>query len=745
MKLFIVESPSKAKTIQKYLGLDYICMATAGHIMDIPHNLNWLDTVNWDNLPYKNIARKHDVINKLIKTGKLCDTIYICTDPDREGELIAYNIAMILGIDIKTAIRLRFDRITKDAILNAIDCGGQIDLCLLKAQNTRRIIDLIYGFRISPFLCKSIGGKYSAGRCQSPALGLIINHNEQVLESEKYIKCNRKVEIDIIIGCLKRTKNLENIDNVEEWYSNIVNNSNVKFVDSKYVKHQESAASPFITSSYQIYCNRFFGLSSKMSMSIAQKLYETGWITYPRTDSHCISHSCNTEIRNYISSKYGIEYYCHNYYKAKQNAQEAHEAIRPCKIMDKYITGISDLADKIMIAIKNRTLCSQMIPCTYEGYNHEFKLSSDDCIYNLYEEYCTNAGYKIVLGSISTKLIKNNYEGFYFIENTRIFDSIVQPMRPYKESDFVHKLEDVGIGRPSTYSNIVSTLLNRKYVSYGLWHKTSIDCCDWNTKNGKLIKNIETIEIGGYKNILLCTDLGKIIYNTLSNNFTSYLEVDFTKKLELNLDNIASGNTDLYPQLIKTFDLEMKNVLSVINKFQKLHSSMETLFESNNYQYILEKGVKYSKYLRLDKKTGSKIYRDYAKDIVNYDDIAKLFELDIIGTSSIGHDIEYRIGKYGKYIHHNGINISCPERPTLDIAQKLIDDRVDNIICNIGKRYSIIMAKYGKCLKCGNKFAKITDDIDYSSWNVKDCELYMSKYNNTKAKKRYYNKKIRLI
>ena len=560
-KLIIVESPAKANTIKKFLGGNVKVMASMGHIRDLPKSKMAVDIENDFEPEYINIRGKGDLIKSLKKEAKSAKQVYLASDPDREGEAIAWHLSHILEIPENSNCRVTFNEITKETVKESIKKPRTINMDLVDAQQARRVLDRIVGYKISPVLWKKVKRGLSAGRVQSVAVKLIVDREEEI---EKFIpeeywniyanllepnsdknfqatlsgKDNKKIEI--------HTK-----EEVDEILKNIEKGKYI-VSDVKKGEKKRTPASPFTTSTMQQEASRKLSFTLKKTMSVAQGLYEgvhvgekgtVGLITYMRTDSTRISDEARAKAKEVITQKYGENYYENRYYKTKQNAQDAHEAIRPTYI-DLEPEKIKDFLTtdqyKLYRLIYNRFIASQMSNAIYDTVtanidvnNYNFKASGQTLKFKgfmtLYVETLEDEKEEED-NSIPDLLIGQEVKK----EKLEAKQSFTQPPARYTEASLVKALEEKGIGRPSTYSPTITTILERRYIQ----------------KEQKQ---------------LIPTDLGKIVNKLLVENFPDVINVEFTAKIEEEFDEVAEGKKP-WKQVIREFYGPFKITLDRVEK-----------------------------------------------------------------------------------------------------------------------------------------------------------------------------------
>ena len=538
-KLIIVESPAKANTIKKFLGGSTKVVASMGHIRDLPKSKLGVDIEHDFEPEYINIRGKGDLIKSLKADGKKAKKIYLATDPDREGEAIAWHLSKILEDNKDKITRVTFNEITKSAVQKAIKEPREIDLNTVDAQQARRVLDRIVGYKISPLLWKKVKRGLSAGRVQSVAVKLIVDREEEI---EKFIpqeywniyanlKDNKsKKEFEArFYG--KDGKKLE-INSKEEVDEILKNIEKAKYIISEIKKGEKkrNPAPPFTTSTMQQEASRKLGFTLKKTMSVAQTLYEGGFITYMRTDSTRISEEARAAAKTHIVSTYGENYYENRYYKTNKEAQDAHEAIRPT-YADREPDSLKETLNKdqykLYKLIYNRFMASQMKPAIYDTMAVNIKVNDYD-----FKANGQNLKFKgfMVLYVEGTDGKEEEEKGMLpeleEKQEVRLIkldpkQSFTEPPPRYTEASLVKALEEKGIGRPSTYSPTITTILERRYIE----------------KEQKQ---------------LIPTELGKIVNKLLTENFTDIINVEFTAKIENQFDEIAEGK-DEWKQMIRDF------------------------------------------------------------------------------------------------------------------------------------------------------------------------------------------------
>ena len=546
-KLIIVESPAKANTIKKFLGGNTKVMASMGHIRDLPKSKLGIDVQNNFEPEYINIRGKGDLIKDLKKNAKNSKKVYLATDPDREGEAIAWHLSNILNPENKNITRVTFNEITKNAVQKAIKEPRDIDINLVDAQQARRVLDRIVGYKISPVLWKKVRRGLSAGRVQSVAVELIVDREEEI---EKFIpqeywniyvklldEKSKKIFEAKFYGKDGKKQEIHNKEEADEILDAI---KNAKYIveDVKKGEKKRTPAPPFTTSTMQQEASRKIGFTLKKTMSIAQGLYEgvkipekgtIGLITYMRTDSTRISEEARAAAKTHIIETYGENYYENRYYKTNKDAQDAHEGIRPTYAElepDKIKDSLTKDQYKLYKLIYNRFMASQMSSAIYdtmavtiEANKYTFKANGQNLKFKGFMTlYVEGTDEKEEEEGMIPDLTVNQEVKKEKIEPKQSF---TEPPPRYTEASLVKTLEEKGIGRPSTYSPTITTILERRYIE----------------KEQKQ---------------LIPTELGKVVNKLLKENFANIMDVEFTANIESQFDNIAEGKEN-WKEMIKEF------------------------------------------------------------------------------------------------------------------------------------------------------------------------------------------------
>lgn len=553
-KLVIVESPSKAKTIKKYLGDDYDVIASQGHIIDLPSSKFGVDIENNFRPEYKTMKGKAKIVKEIKEKAKNKEKVYLATDPDREGEAIAWHLKNVLNIDDSDKCRITFNEITKTAIKSAVEHPRKVDNNLVDAQQARRVLDRIVGYKLSPLLWKKIKKGLSAGRVQSVALKIIIDRERQIrdFKPEEYWLLTAKLqrEKDIVFakfyGDTKKKIELKNQEQVDEIIKTI-DKKEYKVIDVKKSERKKNPPPPFTTSSLQQEASRKLGFSVKKTMMVAQRLYESGYITYMRTDSTRLSDDAKKMAKEYIVSNFGKNYYLDRVFKTKDTAQDAHEAIRPSRLNIQSSEFEGD-EKKLYTLILNRFLASQMSVAVYD--TTKIVIQVENYIFHVNGSVIKFDGFMklYIEGKDDTRIVDEEIEGMLpefkigeILEQKELKkeQKFTEPPSRYTEASLVKAMEEKAIGRPSTYAPTISTLLDRVYIE----------------KDRKF---------------LVPTNLGEVVNNMLEEYFKNIVDVAFTAEMENKLDMVAEDKENYVQMLREFYDPFITNLNDVEDKIEKV-------------------------------------------------------------------------------------------------------------------------------------------------------------------------------
>lgn len=729
--LVIVESPAKAKTIEKYLGKDFVVKSSMGHIRSLPSKTGSIDVANNYAPVYQTDPDKKKTITELKKAIKTASVVWLASDEDREGEAIAWHLSEVLKLNPKNTKRIVFHEITKPALENAVANPRTINLPLVEAQQARQSLDYLVGFELSPVLWKKVRPKLSAGRVQSVAVKLVVE-KERELEAHKpestfklitEFLTNQKEKLNAESPI--KFKEISVVTKVLDEFAN----STFSVSDISKKPGQRNPSAPFTTSTLQQEASNKIGFSPRTTMQLAQKLYEAGHITYMRTDSLNLSTTALDSIASFVKQKYGSEYYNLRTFKTKSaGAQEAHEAIRPTDVTQAE-AGTDAQQKKLYKLIWQRTLASQMAPAKVEKTIITIKASESSQILEAKGEVVLFDGFlKIVNKKADSTILPpiNVNDKLEFVEATAT-ESFSRGSARFNEASLVKKLEEMGIGRPSTYASTISTIQTRGYVERGDIKGTDREINILTLKNKKLSTDKQTIEYGKDSNKLYPTDTGKVVTDFLVKHFTAVLDYDFTKDIENELDLIAGSKKNRvevldhfykpFHKLITASEDISRAEATQTRKVGKDKDGTPIFARFGRYGPMLQRGEQSDD----PKPTFAPIPKGQTIESVTLEQALKMFKLPRqVGKTADNQEISADIGRFGPFIKVDKIFISLkePYDPfTINESEarqlhkeKLIQLEKRNI-ADFGS-IKIILGPFGPYVTDGKKNAKIPKNTD---------------------------------
>lgn len=752
--LVIVESPAKAKTIEKYLGKDYHVLSSVGHIRSIPKKTKDgtppIDIAHGFKTTYEVDSEKKKIISELKKAVKAVGptNVWLATDEDREGEAIAWHLCEVLKLDPKTTKRIVFHEITKSAIEEAIKHPRTIDMSLVEAQQARQILDRIVGFELSPVVWQKVPGGKSAGRVQSPAVKLLVEREREIraFEGSSQFKVTA---IFTYNGEEIKAELKQRFDTEQAAHDFLAQLDGAQFSVTDITKSPSTRnpTAPFTTSTLQQEANSKLGFSSKATMASAQKLYQEGRITYMRTDSVNLSAQAIASIADYVKHLYGHEYSQVRKFKTKSaGAQEAHEAIRPTDIAREEVSG-SSYDQKLYDLIRRRTLASQMAPAKLENTTVSISISAKTLtnstktlVFEAKGQTILFDGFLRVYGAkdstILPTLAKGNILQAYSVEARQVFS---RPPARYSEGTLVKKLEELGIGRPSTYATIINTVQNRGYASRGesegepreiivLTKYGSVPTAE-EADTYDIIRNIETEKTGATRNKLVPTPAGELISDFLGDHFDPVVDYGFTARVEKHFDEIADEQlqrNDMLDAFYKKFHHLIEDSKTIDRS--TVGSHREVGIDPKSQRPILARFGRFGPMLQLgstDDKENKPQFAPLPKgtriETVTLDQALEAFKLPrTVGQTKDGQDVKANIGRFGPYIQVGKLYVSIkpldPQTITLDEALKLYDDKLQaeaaKHIADFGDGVQILNGRFGPYITDGKKNAKVPKDTD---------------------------------
>ncbi|MDY0987105.1 type I DNA topoisomerase [Flavobacterium sp. CFBP9031] len=742
--LVIVESPAKAKTIEKFLGSDFQVESSYGHIADLPSKEIGVDVENGFKPKYEVSPDKKALVTKLKSLSKNAETVWLASDEDREGEAISWHLAEELKLDTKKTKRIVFHEITKSAILKAIDNPREIDYNLVNAQQARRVLDRLVGYELSPVLWRKIKGGLSAGRVQSVSVRLIVEREREIQNFNAVATYSIVAEFVNEAGKAFKAKLPKNFNTKKEAEDFLNQNigSKYKVADLETKPTKKSPTAPFTTSTLQQEAARKLYLPVGITMQLAQRLYEAGLITYMRTDSVNLSKEAMDAAQAEIIKSYGKEFSKPRVFANKsKGAQEAHEAIRPTD-MSRHTVNIDRDQARLYDLIWKRTLASQMSDAQLERTNVKIEADNHSEIFTASGEVLLFEGFlKVYLeghdddeeeqeGMLPALKVNEKLANNYITATERYS----RPPARYTEASLVKKLEELGIGRPSTYAPTISTIINRNYVEKGTLEGVERNYTQLTLQNSKVGEKLLKENTGSDKGKLVPTDIGTIVTDFLVKNFGNILDYNFTAKVEQDFDEIAEGNID-WAKMMQDF----------YNKFHPNVKEVEANAERESGERILGKdadgrqvSVRLGKFGPMaqigeaddeDKKFAS-LMADQNIGNITLEEALNLFLLPKSLGEYKGEEVEVSNGRYGPYVRHGSVFISLPrgEDPlsvSKERAQELIDEKAladAPIAVYKGEAVQKGVGRFGPFIKWNGLFVNVSKKYNFDNLSQADVE-----------------------
>ena len=746
--LVIVESPAKAKTIEKFLGKEYKVESSFGHIADLPSKELGVDVDN--NFAPKYIVDKDKkaLVKKLKDLADKADTIWLASDEDREGEAISWHLAEELKLDKNKTKRIVFNSITKSAIQKAIENPREINYDLVNAQQARRILDRLVGYELSPVLWKKIKPGLSAGRVQSVAVRLIVEREREIEAFNPEAAFRISAEFKTNEGSIftaKLNKTYASQKEAEAFLKeNIGANFSVASLDKKPAK--KSPAAPFTTSTLQQEASRKLYFSVSRTMQVAQRLYEAGLITYMRTDSVNLSQDAIDAAKDAIISNYGKEYSkVRNFTGKSKGAQEAHEAIRPTEMTNQSPSLERDQS-KLYELIWKRTLASQMSDAELERTNVKIKANTHKEEFTANGEVIKFDGFlKVYLEGTDEEDISEEQEGMLpsMKEGEKLLNNYITATErfsraPYRftEASLVKKLEELGIGRPSTYAPTISTIQNRGYVEKGTIEGTERNYVQLLLKSDKLTTKDLKENVGSDKGKLVPTDIGIIVTDFLVGHFETILDYHFTAKVEEDFDEIASGDED-WQKVLKDFygDFHPK-VLDVEENADRASGERILGTDPKTGRQVSVRLGRFGPMVQVgtvddeEKPLFASLLPDQSLNTISYEEAMDLFKLPRKLGVYEGEDVEANVGRFGPYIRFGKKFVSLGKDENameidMDRAVELIKEKQKAdapIAMYENKEVTKGVGRFGPFIKWDGMFINVSKKYDFDSLSKQDIE-----------------------
>lgn len=750
--LVIVESPAKAKTIEKYLGRDFTVKSSIGHIRGLPSKNGSVD-VDHDFAPKFEVnADKKKVITELKKAVKEADHVWLASDEDREGEAIAWHLAEVLKLNPSETKRIVFHEITKNALDEAVKNPRTIDMQLVQAQQARQSLDYLVGFELSPVLWRKVRPQLSAGRVQSVAVRLIVEREAEIEAHTPESTFKLAAEFILQDGTVlpatssKKHQSVEDVRTILEAFAK----SSFSVADIAKKPGTRNPSAPFTTSTLQQEASSKLGFSPRSTMQLAQRLYEAGLITYMRTDSLNLSAQALGAMTEYIKGNFGENYHQFRTFKAKStNAQEAHEAIRPTDVK-KDMAGADAQQKKLYNLIWRRTVASQMAPAALEKTTIAVAASEISETMEAKGEIVTFDGFLRVYGRSGDDVLlpEVNKGDPLTLQSAEAVETLSRGPARYTEASLVKKLEEMGIGRPSTYASTIATIQAREYVERGDLEGIEKTIQKLTLKVGEITQTPEKIQYGKDSNKLFPTDTGKVVTDFLVKHFEKVMDYDFTKSVENELDDIAVGEKGRV-EVLRAFYTPFHKLVEESAGVSRAEATQTRLVGNDpksglpiyarfgRFGPMLQKGEQSDdpKPTFAPLPAGSKI------ETVTLEQALEMFKLPrTVGDTEDGKEIKANIGRFGPYIVVDKLFVSIkpldPHTITLEEARKFYHEKLkaeaEKNIADFGDGIKVLNGRYGPYITDGKKNAKIPKDTDPKSITHEQAKELLEK---TPAKK----------
>ncbi|MBR6285785.1 MAG: type I DNA topoisomerase [Bacteroidaceae bacterium] len=751
--LVIVESPAKAKTIEKFLGEDYKVLSSYGHIRDLKKKEFSIDTDTFKP-NYEIPSEKQKLVNELKSQAKKSETVWLASDEDREGEAISWHLYEVLGLKPENTKRIVFHEITKPAILEAIQHPRSIDQNLVNAQQARRVLDRIVGFKLSPVLWKKVKPALSAGRVQSVAVRLIVEREREIqkFKTESFYRVNAIFNVPTEEGKTVQLKaelgNRLKTQAEAEAFLEKCKEATFTIGDITTKPLKKTPAAPFTTSTLQQEAARKLGFTVAQTMMVAQRLYESGRITYMRTDSVNLSSLCIGASRNVVAETMGEQYVkSRQYSTTTKGAQEAHEAIRPTYMENAEIEGTAQ-EKRLYNLIWKRTIASQMADAELEKTTVSITISNNSETFVATGEVVKFDGFlKVYRESFDddveqeddTNLLPPMKKGMVLdYKNITAVERFTQHPPRYTEASLVHKLEELGIGRPSTYAPTISTIQQREYVLKGDKTGEERNSTVMTLKSGKLTSKVKTETAGNEKGKLIPTDIGTVVNDFLLKYFPNILDYNFTARVEKEFDEVAEGDkewTSLMKDFYKDFDPLVTKTMSLKSEHKVGERELGT--DPTTGKPVFVKIGRFGPVVQIgsanddEKPRFAQMKKEQSIETITLDEALELFKLPRTLGELDGKEVKVNTGRFGPYVQIGKMFVSVPKdldpmEITLDEAQELIRQKQQAEIEKHIKTFSeepeleVLNGRYGPYIAYKGKNYRLPKAL---TENVKDITL----------------------
>lgn len=739
--LVIVESPAKAKTIEKYLGGDFTVKSSFGHIRDLPKKGINIDIENGFAPTYEINADKKKVVAELRKAAKEADDVWLASDEDREGEAIAWHLTQALKLDPKKTKRIVFHEITKPAITEAIKHPRVVDLKLVDAQQARRVLDRLVGYELSPVLWKKIRTGLSAGRVQSVAVRIIVEREREIREfkPESSFKVVAIFDIDGQELKAELATKLSTKDDARTFLQAAAE-AVYTVVDIAQKPSTRSPGAPFTTSTLQQEASRKLGFSVKQTMTLAQRLYEEGRITYMRTDSTILSGFAIGAAEDYIKKEFGDNYHQVRQYKTKnESAQEAHEAIRPTDF-NNTSAGADEQQKKLYKLIWSRALASQMAPAQTEKTEVTISLSNREEKLVAKGEILKFDGFMKVYGGVKDDTLLPPVEKRQKLDlsNMSATETFTRPPARYSEAALVKKLEELGIGRPSTYAPTISTIQARDYIEKSDLEGKERTIQMLSLLSGAITEEDTTEITGADRNKLIPTHLAEVTTDFLVKYFPNVVDYDFTAKVEAEFDHVAEGK-ETWNKMIGEFYKEFQPLVTAAGGVSRTEVSQarELGVDPKTKKPVSARYGKYGPMLQRgsvedeEKPTFAPLPTGVKLEEVTLEQALTMFQLPrVVGTTEDGKEMKANLGRFGPYVQVDKTYVSIKpldpfsitEAEARELYKAKLEKDANKYIKEFESGIKVVNGPYGPYITDGKKNAKIPKDVEPKDLTEEQCK-----------------------
>ncbi len=751
--LVIVESPAKAKTIEKYLGKDYSVKSSFGHIRDLPKKGLNIDIEHGFEPSYEINPDKKKVVAELRKAAKESTDVWLASDEDREGEAIAWHLTQALKLDPKKTKRIVFHEITKTAIEGAIKTPRTVDLKLVDAQQARRVLDRLVGYELSPVLWKKVRTGLSAGRVQSVAVRIVVEREREIREFQSQ-SSYKVVAIFTIDGQDLKAELATKLPTIDDARTFLQAAAEAIFTveDIATKPGSRNPGAPFTTSTLQQEAARRLSYSVKQTMTLAQRLYESGQITYMRTDSTTLSGFAINAAEEFIKKEYGDQYHNRRQFKTKnESAQEAHEAIRPTDFNRRAATG-DDQQKKLYNLIWQRALASQMSAAQTEKTEVTIGLSNRSEKLVGKGEVLKFDGFMKVYGGVKDDTILPPVQKGQRLDlaSMNAVQTFTRPPARYSEATLVKKLEELGIGRPSTYAPTISTIQAREYVERKDLEGQERTVQTLSLMNGAITEEEITEITGADRNKLVPTHLAEVTTDFLVKHFPSVVDFDFTATVEQGFDLVAEGK-ETWHKMIGKFYKDFHPLIEAAGGISRSEVSQAKVLGNDpktgqpvmarfgRYGPMLQRGETESE----DKPAFAPLPTGTTLETVTLEQALNMFELPrVVGATEDGKEIKANIGRFGPYVQVDKVFVSIKPHDPFSIteaeARKLykakLEKDANKYIQEFASGVKVVNGPYGPYITDGKKNAKIPKDIEPAKLSEEECKKLLDE---APARKRF--------